>query len=114
MGFFGRVSNWLNTTGAKTYNAVRAGLSTGYHAVKQITGKIGGIADTVDNTLNAVKDIPVVGELATVLQSNPLYQEARSIIKTGQKVVDDAGKIGTVADRVITGSGILGPTVKPM
>lgn len=106
MGFFNRIGNWLNTTGAKIYNGIRHGVSTGYNAISNVAHKIGSISDGIDNALSSVKDIPVIGQAASTLQNNPLYQEARGVIKSGVGIVDQVGDVGksiaAPADALIT------------
>ena len=94
MGFFNRVSNWLNTTGKKIYNGIRNGVATGYNAVKNIGQTIGKVSDGIDGFLNNAKSIPLVGQLATAIQANPIYSEVRAGIKTGNDVINTAGDIG--------------------
>jgi hypothetical protein len=106
MGFLNRISNWLNTTGAKIYNGIRHGVSTGYNMVSNVAHKIGTVSDGIDNALNEVKNIPVIGQAAATLQNNPLYQEARGLIKSGVGAVDQVGdiggKVGGAVDKLIT------------
>jgi hypothetical protein len=52
MGFLNRLTNWWNTTGAKVYNGIKNGVSTGYHAVRNIAHKVGDVASGIDNLLN--------------------------------------------------------------
>lgn len=94
MGLFNRLSNWLQTTGAKVYNGIRHGVSTGYNAVSNIAHKVGTISDGIDNALNQIKSIPVIGQAASALQSSPMYNEARALIKSGVGTVDEIGKVG--------------------
>lgn len=101
MGFFQRIGNWLNTTGPKVWNAVKQGASTGYNAVHGIAHKIGSLAEGVDNALNSVKNIPLIGQAAQMLQNHPLYQEAKTLIKTGVDTVDDVGRIGNEVGAVL-------------
>lgn len=94
MGFLSRISNWINGTGSKIYNGIRHGVSTGYNAVSNIAHKIGTLSDGVDNVLNQVKTVPLIGQAAAALQNHPMYQEARGLIKSGVGYVDQAGQIG--------------------
>lgn len=119
MGFFNRVSNWLNTTGAKIYNGVRQGLSSGYNAVSGVAHKIGTIADGVDNALTEIRKVPVIGQAAAALQNHPYYQEAKGLIKSGVGYVDQAGQIGRDVlkpiDKVVTDTVFAGnPNIKPL
>lgn len=94
MGFLNRVSNWLNTTGAKVYNAVRHGVQTGYNAVHTVGHKIGSIADGIDKVLTEARNIPVIGLAASALQNNDKYQLARNIIKDVNEGIDKVGEVG--------------------
>ena len=89
-----RFSNWLNTTGAKIYNGIRHGVTTGYNAVSSVAHKIGTVSDGIDNVLSQAKSVPLVGQLAGALQNHPYYQEAQGLIKSGVGYVDQAGQIG--------------------
>ena len=108
MGFLGRISQWVNTTGAKAWNSVKQGAATGYNMVHGIAHKIGSVADGIDQALTNIKGVPIVGQLATALQTNPLYQEVKQGIKTGVDVVDKAGQIGRevggAVDKVLEGA----------
>lgn len=119
MGFLNRIGNWFNTTGAKLYNAVRQGVSTGYNFVNNVAHKVGSISDGIDNALSQVKSIPVVGQAASLLQNNPLYQEARGLIKSGVGVVDQVGQLGKdiakPVDNLITSTVFRdNPNIKPL
>lgn len=94
MGFFSRFGNWLQQSGAKIYNGIRQGVSTGYNAVSGVAHKIGSISDGIDNALNQIKSVPVIGQAAAALQNHPYYQEARGLIKSGVGYVDQAGQFG--------------------
>jgi hypothetical protein len=108
MGFMNRFSNWLNSTGAKLYNGIRHGVSTGYNAVSTVAHKIGSISDGIDNALSEAKNIPAIGQLAGALQNNPRYQQARGLIKSGVGYVDQVGQIGRdvakPVDNLLTGT----------
>ena len=99
---FDRVSKWLNTTGHKIYHAVRAGVQTGYNAVKTVAHTIGNISNGIDSALEQAKSIPLIGAVASEIKNNPLYAEANHLIHTGVNVVDDVGKVGSLADKIIT------------
>jgi hypothetical protein len=119
MGFFDRVSNWLNTTGAKIYQGVRQGVSTGYNVVNNIAHKIGTVADGIDHALTEVRNVPVIGKAAAALQNNPRYQQAQGIIKSGIGYVDQAGQFGRDVlkpiDNTVTSTVFAGnPNIKPL
>lgn len=119
MGFLNRLSNWFNTTGAKIYNGIRQGVSSGYNMVSNVAHKVGSISDGIDNALNQIKSVPVIGQAAAALQNHPLYQEARGLIKSGVGYVDQAGQFGKdvlkPVDQAITGSVFAGnPNIKPL
>lgn len=101
MGFLSRISNFMNTTGRKIYNGIRAGVSTGYNVVHNVAHKIGSIADGIDNAVSEARKIPIIGELATQLQNHPYYQEAKGLIKTGVERVDKVGEVGNVVGQVL-------------
>jgi hypothetical protein len=94
MGFMQRLSNWMQQTGSKIYNGIRHGASVGYNAVSNVAHKIGSVADGIDNALTQVRSVPVIGQVASTLQNNPIYQEARGLIKSGVGTVDQVGEIG--------------------
>jgi hypothetical protein len=119
MGIFQRFGNWLNGTGAKIYNGIRHGVSTGYNAVSNVAHKIGSVADGIDNALTQIKSIPVIGQVASTLQNSPIYQEARGLIKSGVGTVDQVGDLGkSIAqplDNVITSTVFKGnPNITPL
>lgn len=102
MGVLNRVKNWLSTTGVKTINGIKQGISTGYNSVKGIAHTIGTVADGVDKFLTNAKDIPVIGRVADLIKDNGIYSEAQKIIKEGVQAVDDVGKVGSAINKVIT------------
>ena len=105
MGVFDRISNWLNTTGKKIYSGVRNGVSTGFNFAKNIGHTIGKVSQGIDSFLTQARTIPVVGELAAKLQSNPLYNTVKEGINTANQVIDKGDEIqkqvGSVLDNVI-------------
>jgi phage-related protein len=109
MGFMNRISNWLNTSGAKAYNSIKSGMKTGYNVVHGVAHKIGSIADSVDNLVTQARNLPLIGVAAEALQAHPIYKEIKDSIHTGVKVVDqvgDAGSaIGNVIDTAISNKG---------
>ena len=119
MGFLNRISNWMNTTGAKIYNGVRHGVSVGYNAVHTVGQKIGSLADGVDKFLTEARNIPVIGQVASTLQNNDKYQMARSVIKDVNDKIDTVGKIGEAVakplDGLITNTVFKGnPNITPL
>lgn len=101
MGFLNRLTTWINKTGTKVWNDVKSGASTGYHFVKNVAHKIGSLADGVDKALTSVRDLPIVGELATLIQHNPIYQDIKDGIMVGNKVVDEVGNVGNTVGQLI-------------
>lgn len=119
MGFLSRIGNWIQGTGAKLYNGIRQGVSTGYNAVSNVAHKIGSISDGIDNVLNQVKSVPVIGQAAAALQNHPYYQEARGLIKSGVGYVDQAGQFGRdivkPVDNLVTSTVFKdNPNIKPL
>ncbi len=101
MGFLDKVGNWFQTTGRKVFDGVRGGISTGYHAVQNISHKVGQVANGIDNFLTQAKSIPVVGELANALQNHPYYQMAKEGINTANNAIDKAGNIGSEVNKIL-------------
>jgi hypothetical protein len=101
MGFLNRLTNWWNTTGAKVYNGIKNGVSTGYHAVRNIAHKVGDVASGIDNLLNQAKSIPIIGQAAEALQNNHYYKDAQDLVKRGVKTVDDVGEVGAKVGNAI-------------
>lgn len=119
MGLLQRLGNWLNTTGAKLYNGIRHGATTGYSNVRNVAHKIGEVASGIDNAINNVKSIPVIGQVATLLQNNPMYQEAQSLVKSGVGIVDEIGDVGSKIlkpiDQAVTNTIFKdNPEIKPL
>lgn len=101
MGFLDRIGNWLQTTGRKVFDGVRGGISTGFHAVQNISHKVGQVANGIDNFLTQAKSIPVVGELANALQNHPYYTMAKEGINTANQAIDKAGNIGSEVNKIL-------------
>ena len=112
MGFLNRVQNWLHGTGAKVYNGIKKGVSTGYNAVQTIGHKIGEVANKIDHVLDQAQKIPLVGEVAQAIRGNPLYNSVKTSIHEGVETLDRIDKpIREVASKVdkvamnLTGQG---------
>ena len=101
MSFWNRISNWVNTTGAKIYAGVRNGIKTGYNAVQSVAHKIGDVASGVDGLLNRAKDIPIIGEVADVIKNNSVYKDLQNMVGKGVKTIDDVGKVGSEVDSAL-------------
>ena len=100
--------NWLHTTGAKAYNAIRNGVSTGYNAVSSVVHKVGDIANKVDHVIEQAKKLPLVGGVATMIQSHPYYQGAKQAIEKGTQAFDQASAIAKpIASAIDVGASAL-------
>jgi hypothetical protein len=104
MGLF----NWLHTTGAKVYNAIRNGVSTGYHAVKNVVQKVGQVKDVVQNVIDHAKKLPIVGALASAVEAHPYYQMAKKGIEQGTQAFEQGEAIAKpIAEAIDKGASAL-------
>ena len=60
-----------------------------------------GAAHWVDNALSSLYNIPLVGELAGLLQNNSIYRDILGVVNTVEKGYDDVGKVGRAIAGVV-------------
>lgn len=102
MGLF----SFLSKVGRKAYDFFKKPVSQAYNFLKDGFSSLRGVGEWVDGALNNLHNIPVIGELATLIQADPLYQEIGAVFGEGERLLDLGGEIGRDVSRGIeTGLG---------
>lgn len=88
------LTNWLSKVGRKAYDFFRKPISEGFHLLKDGFSSLRGIGEWVDGALNNLHDIPVIGELASLIQSDPLYVEIGAVFGEAEQMLELADEVG--------------------
>ena len=105
MGFFNTIARWVGNLGSPSgvYNSIKDVFGKVYNGVSNVVHTVGNVVDRVDDFIHNVRqaNIPVISDLATVAQSNPIYGSILRGSKYAERAVDTAGTIGKTIDTVM-------------
>jgi hypothetical protein len=106
MGFFKTIARWIGNIGSVSgkYAGIKDVFGKIYDGASSVVHTVGNIVDKVDGFIQNVKqkNIPLVSDLATAVQSNPIYGSILRGSKYAQEAVDTAGEIGRTIDGAIS------------
>lgn len=103
------ILNWFSKVGKKIYNGVKKPITRGYHFLKDAVNTVGKVGNWIDGTLNELHGVPVVGELASMLQNSPIYRDVAAGFHEAESLVDLAGEVGRGIESAVEGGGGSGP-----
>jgi len=87
--------------GKKAWSGIKKFGSDLYDFGGKIVHGVAGAAHWVDNALTSLHDIPLVGELAGLLQNNSIYRDILGVVNTVEKGYNDVGKVGRAIAGVV-------------
>ena len=100
MGFW----NWISKAGRKLYDRIKEPITRSYHWLKDGMNSIRNVGSYIDQKLNDMHNIPLLGELAELVQASPIYQGLAGGFNEADRLLQLGGSIGRDIDKIAGGN----------